>query len=104
MSAQILTTAPHLLTSNTAPIDKIEQHKSANQEKTGIFLGVQFNETPTPLDGSADLSNADFKLSPVGTNLFPNAFNNLSLEFKALCIQPIQLTLSRFYPKVESKT
>ena len=37
MSAQILTTVPHLLTANTGPIDKIEQQILANQEKIEIY-------------------------------------------------------------------
>jgi hypothetical protein len=36
MSAQFLTTAPHLLTANTGAIDKIEQQILANQEKFEI--------------------------------------------------------------------
>jgi hypothetical protein len=82
MSAQVLTTVPHLLTANTGPIDRIEQQILANQEKFGIWLREQFNETPAPFFGSVDLGNAGFKLSPVETNLFPTGFNNLNSAFR----------------------
>ena len=102
MSAQILTTVPHLLTANTGPIDKIEQQILANQEKIEIWLREQFNETPAPFYGSVDLRNAGFKLSPVDTNLFPAGFNNLNPASKPLCIQAVQITLSRYCPDAKN--
>jgi glutamate--cysteine ligase len=102
MSAQILTTVPHLLTANTGPIDKVEQQILANQENIEIWLREQFNETPAPFYGSVDLRNAGFKLSPVDTNLFPAGFNNLNLASKPLCIQAIQITLLRYCPDAKN--
>jgi glutamate--cysteine ligase len=55
MSAQILTTVPHLLTANTGPFDKIEQQILTNQENIEIWLREQFNETNAPFYGSVDL-------------------------------------------------
>jgi hypothetical protein len=38
MSAQSLTTVPHLLTANTGSIDKVEQQILANQEKIELRM------------------------------------------------------------------
>lgn len=64
------------------------------------WLREQWRITPPPFYASVDLRNANFKIAPVDTNLFPAGFNNLNPDFMSLCVQAAQATVAQICPDV----
>jgi glutamate--cysteine ligase len=64
------------------------------------WLREQWRLTPPPFYASVDLRNANFKIAPVDTNLFPAGFNNLNPDFMTLCVQAAQATVAQICPDV----
>ena len=92
------TKIPHLVTSLTGPLQKIEELMLSNQTDIEQWFRREWNKTQAPFYSSVDLRNAGFKIAPVDTNLFPAGFNNLSLEAEALCVHAIQTATDRLIP------
>jgi glutamate--cysteine ligase len=49
-----------------------------------------------------DVRNAGFKLAPVDTNLFPNAFNNLTPEMLPLAVQAAMAAIEKICPEAKN--
>ncbi len=90
---------PHLKTSLTGPLLKLEQDLLNHQVDIETWLRHQWRLTPPPFYSSVDLRNAGYKLAPVDTNLFPAGFNNLNPEFIPLAIQAVQSAAERLCPE-----
>ncbi len=90
---------PHLETTLTGPLMLLEKIFLDAQVKIESWFRSQWEKTPPPFDGSVDLRNAGFKLSPVDTNIFPAGFNNLNPEMMALCVQAVQATMAEKCPE-----
>lgn len=89
---------PHLTTSLTGPLVKLEQDLLGQQIEIETWLRQQWRLTPPPFYSSVDLRNAGYKLAPVDTNLFPAGFNNLNPDFIPLAIQAVQSAAERLCP------
>jgi glutamate--cysteine ligase len=87
---------PSLCTAQVGPPHAVERHLLEQAPAIEAWLRDQWRRTPAPFYASVDLRNANFKIAPVDTNLFPAGFNNLNPAFKALCIQALQSALERF--------
>lgn len=90
---------PHLTTSLTGPLVKLEHDLLDQQVGIETWLRQQWRLTPPPFYSSVDLRNAGYKLAPVDTNLFPAGFNNLNPEFISLAIQAVQNAAERLCPE-----
>lgn len=90
---------PHLTTSLTGPLVKLEQDLLSQQVAIETWLRQQWRLTPPPFYSSVDLRNAGYKLAPVDTNLFPAGFNNLNPDFIPLAIQAVQSVAERVCPE-----
>jgi glutamate--cysteine ligase len=99
MPIEHLQAVPHLTTSLTGPLLKLEQHFLDRQAAIEQWLRLQWLDTPPPFYCSVDLRNSGFKLAPVDTNLFPAGFNNLNPAFLPLCIQAVQTAMARLCPR-----
>jgi glutamate--cysteine ligase len=77
---------PHLTTALTGPLLELEKRIIDAQPAIEFWFRQQWQEQAAPFYTSVDLRNAGFKLAPVDTNLFPGGFNNLNLDFLALCV------------------
>lgn len=89
---------PHLITTLHGPIPALEQHLLDRQTLIEAWFRNQFHLTPPPFYASVDLRNAEFKIAPVDTNLFPAGFNNLNPSFLPLAIQALQATIEQLMP------
>ncbi len=89
---------PHLQTSLSGPIHKLEHIFLSNQAKIESWFRKQFKKTPAPFYASVDLRNAGYKLAPVDTNLFPAGFNNLHPDLKPLAVQAAQSAVTQACP------
>ncbi len=89
---------PHLLTTSHGKMPALEQKLLEQQSAIEAWFRNQFRQTPPPFYASVDLRNAEFKIAPVDTNLFPAGFNNLNPLFLPLAIQAVQATIEQLMP------
>lgn len=87
---------PSLCTAQVGPPHAVERHLLEHAPAIETWLREQWRETPAPFYSSVDVRNANFKIAPVDTNLFPAGFNNLNPAFDPLCIQALQAALERY--------
>ncbi len=89
---------PHLTTSLTGPIEKLEQRLLDGQPEIEAFLRKKWTQHAVPFYGSVDLRMSGFKLAPVDTNLFPGGFNNLNKDFHPLAVQAMMSAAQQLCP------
>ena len=89
---------PHLITAQTGPVLQLESGILQRAQDIEAWFRSQWLKTTPPFYSSVDLRNADFKLAPVDTNLFPGGFNNLNPAFEPLCIQALKIAIARVCP------
>ena len=89
---------PHLVTAHTGPVLQLESSILQRAHDIEAWFRGQWLKTTPPFYSSVDLRNADFKLAPVDTNLFPGGFNNLNPAFEPLCIQALKIAIARVCP------
>ena len=99
MSVEYVRAVPHLTTTLTGPLLKIERQLLEQQMKIETWFRNQWLDTPAPFYCSVDLRNAGFKLAPVDTNLFPAGFNNLNPAFFPLCSHAVESAIERICPE-----
>lgn len=80
----------HLAGSNQLSLAALFAEKSSLIEK---WFHEQWEKNPPPITSSVDLRNADFKLAPVDTNLFPAGFNNLDADAFSVAVEAVKTTL-----------
>lgn len=98
MTVSDLHPVPHLTTSNTKPLQALENLMLNKQVDIETWFRKQWQKTPAPLTSSVDIRNAGFKVAPVDTNLYPAGFNNLNTEFHPMCIQAAQSIICESMP------
>jgi glutamate--cysteine ligase len=86
---------PDLCTAQVGPPHAVESHLLEHAPAIEAWLRDQWRTTPAPFYSSVDVRNANYKVAPVDTNLFPAGFNNLNPAFKPLCVQAVQSALER---------
>ncbi|MFN7834708.1 MAG: glutamate--cysteine ligase [Burkholderiaceae bacterium] len=92
---------PHLITALTGPLSQIEQAMLHASTKIERWFRLQWQDHTPPFYSSVDLRNANFKLAPVDTNLFPGGFNNLSLDMVPLAVQAAMSAIEKICPDAQ---
>lgn len=69
-----------------------------NRTAIESWFDDQWRTVQAPFYASVDLRNAEYKLAPVDTNLFPAGFNNLDASFRSLCMRAIKAEIDRMCP------
>jgi glutamate--cysteine ligase len=87
---------PDLCTAQVGPPHAVERQLLENAAAIETWLRDQWRLTPAPFYTSVDVRNANFKVAPVDTNLFPAGFNNLNPAFRPLLVQAVQSALERY--------
>lgn len=89
---------PHLATARSGPLLHLESSILQRAQDIEAWFRSQWLKTAPPFYSSVDLRNAEFKLAPVDTNLFPGGFNNLNPAFEPLCVQALKIAIARICP------
>lgn len=89
---------PRVIPVSHGSLPLLEEALLEHQTQIESWFRHQFHLTPPPFYASVDLRNAEFKISPVDTNLFPAGFNNLNPAFFPLAVQACQATIEQFMP------
>jgi glutamate--cysteine ligase len=92
------TQIPYLTTTHHTSLQPLEQCLLDAQTKIEGWFRQQFQMTSPPIYASVDLRNAEFKIAPVDTNLFPAGFNNLNPDMFSLAIQAWQTSIESQMP------
>jgi glutamate--cysteine ligase len=82
----------------TDPLHDLEKEILAKHAGIEAWLRKQWLITPAPFYSSVDLRNANFKLAPVDTNLFPAGFNNISPKNLPLSFAAVQMQMAQRFP------
>ena len=93
---------PHLLTALTGPINELEQRILESLPAIERWFRLEWMEHTPPFYTSVDVRNAGFKLAPVGTNLFPGGFNNLTPEMLPLAVQAAMAAIEKICPEAKN--
>ena len=93
---------PHLITALTGPINELEQRVLESMPAIERWYRLEWMEHTPPFYCSVDLRNAGFKLAPVGTNLFPSGFNNLTPEMLPLAVQAAMAAIEKICPEAKN--
>ena len=93
---------PHLLTALTGPINQLEQRILESLPAIERWFRLEWMEHTPPFYTAVDVRNAGFKLAPVGTNLFPGGFNNLTPEMLPLAVQAAMAAIEKICPEAKN--
>ena len=93
---------PHLTTALTGPINELEQRILESMPAIERWFRLEWMEHTPPFYTAADLRNAGFKLAPVDTHLFPDNFNNLTLEMLPLAVQAAMAAIEKICPEAKN--
>ncbi len=93
---------PHLITALTGPINELEARVLESMPAIERWFRLEWMEHTPPFYTSVDLRNAGFKLAPVGTNLFPDGFNNLTPEMLPLAVQAAMAAIEKICPEAKN--
>ncbi len=93
---------PHLVTALTGPINELEQRILDSTPAIERWFRLEWMEHTPPFYTSVDVRNADFKLAPVDTNLFPGGFNNLTVEMLPLAVQAAMAAIEKICPEAKN--
>ena len=86
---------PHLTTALTGPINELEARILESVPAIERWFRLEWMEYTPPFHTAVDLRNAGFKLAPVGTNLFPSGFHNLTPEMLPLAVQAAMAAIEK---------
>lgn len=78
------------------PTQNLQKKFSENTLAIEAWFEQQWKKISPPIYCSVDLRNANFKLAPIDTNLFPAGFNNLNPMTMPLCGQAAKQIIQRF--------
>jgi len=93
---------PHLITALTGPINELEARMLESTPAIERWFRLEWMEHTPPFYTSVDLRNAGFKLAPVGTNLFPAGFDNLTPEMLPLAVQAAMAAIEKICPEAKN--
>ena len=93
---------PHLVTALTGPINELEQRVLDSTPAIERWFRLEWMEHTPPFYSAVDLRNAGFKLAPVGTNLFPGGWNNLTPEMMPLAVQAAMASIEKICPEARN--
>ncbi len=93
---------PHLVTALTGPINELEQRVLDSMPAIERWFRMEWTEHTPPFYCSVDVRNAGFKLAPIGTNLFPGGWNNLTPEMLPLAVQAAMVAVEKICPEARN--
>ncbi len=93
---------PHLITALNGPINELEQRILESLPAIERWFRLEWMEHTPPFYTSVGVRNAGFKLAPVDTNLFPDGFNNLTLEMLPLAVQAAMAAIEKICPEAKN--
>jgi glutamate--cysteine ligase len=93
---------PHLVTALTGPINELEQRILDSMPAIERWFRLEWMEHTPPFYSSVDVRNAGFKLAPVGTNLFPGGWHNLTPEMMPLAVQAAMASIEKICPEARN--
>ena len=93
---------PHLVTALNGPINELEARMLDSVPAIERWFRLEWMEHTPPLYTSVDVRNADFKLAPVDTNLFPGGWNNLTSEMLPLAVQAAMAAIEKICPEAKN--
>lgn len=93
---------PHLITALKGPVNELEQRLLDATPVIERWLRLEWMEHTPPLYCGVAIRNAGFKLAPVGTNLFPDGWHNLSPDTRPLAVQAAQAAIEKICPEAHN--
>lgn len=93
---------PHLITALTGPINELEQRMLDAMPAIERWFRLEWMEHTPPFYGAVDLRNAGFKLAPMGCNLFPSGWENLTPEMLPLAVQAAMASIEKICPEARN--
>lgn len=93
---------PHLITALNGPINELEQRILESLPAIERWFRLEWMEHTPPFYTSVDVRNAGFKLAPMDCNLFPNAFNHLTVEMLPLAVQAAMAAIEKICPEAKN--
>jgi glutamate--cysteine ligase len=93
---------PHLVTALTGPINELEQRILDSMPSIERWFRLEWMEHTPAFYCSVDVRNAGFKLAPVDTNLFPNAWNILTPAMLPLAVQAAMAAIEKICPEARN--
>ena len=93
---------PHLITALTGPINELEQRLLDATPVIERWFRLEWMEHTPPMYCGVAIRNAGFKVAPVGTNLFPEAWNSLSPDTLPLAVQAAQAAIEKICPEAHN--
>lgn len=93
---------PHLITALKGPINELEQRLLDATPVIERWFRLEWMEHTPPLYCAVAIRNAGFKLAPVGTNLFPDHWHNLSADTLPLAVQAAQAAIEKICPEAHN--
>ena len=93
---------PHLITALTGPINELEARVLESTPAIERWFRLEWMEHTPPFYTSVDLRNAGYKLAPVGTNLFPGGFDNLTPAMLPLAVQAAMAAIEKICPEAKN--
>lgn len=93
---------PHLVTALTGPTSELEQRILESVPAIERWFRLEWMEHTPPFYSSVDLRNANYKVAPVDTNLFPGGWNNLTPEMLPLAVQAAMAAIEKICPEARN--
>lgn len=93
---------PHFNTALEGPVSELEQRLFDSKPVIERWFRQEWQDHTPPLYCEVTVRNAGFKLAPVGTNLFPDGWHNLSENALPLAAQAARATIERLCPKTRN--
>ena len=93
---------PHLITALTGPINELEQRMLDAMPAIERWFRLEWMEHTPPFYGAVDLRNAGFKLAPMGCNLFPSGWENLTPAMLPLAVQAAMAAIEKICPEARN--
>ena len=93
---------PNLVTALQGPINELEARVLESMPAIERWFRLEWMEHTPPFYTSVSLRNGGFKLAPVGTNLFPGCFNQLTPQMLPLAVQAAMAAIEKICPEAKN--
>ena len=93
---------PHLITALKGPVNELEQRLLDATPVIERWFRLEWMEHTPPFYCGVAIRNAGFKLAPVGSNLCPDGWHNLSADTLPLAVQAAQAAIEKICPEAHN--
>ncbi|MCK5720688.1 MAG: glutamate--cysteine ligase [Thiomargarita sp.] len=87
---------------SSSSLKNLQNHLLSQRDLIEPWFDAQWHHSPAPFYASVDLRNADFKLAPVDTNLFPAGFNNLDSNAVLAAKKATQIAIEQLNANIKN--